>query len=275
MAEMQTITAECLGMERGVSSDRKHLSAIQYKNQVEAEKAAQLQKECQELEQTKQEGIEKIGKVQEELEQTKEKLKEVKTDIKVQKLKGAAADTGAALMKAGTTVFDATTSLFNAGKVKRQELEIKELKSEKFNLEMKVQNLEGHIRTANTELARERDTHRMAIRNGEARMKAITEMFPSMENAKENIEELRSMGVENNDIRQLLTGKEITYTGNLYDRERRKSYPVKNVKIDIAKSRNGVTTIWMNDTHFRTFFKELWNKLQKVLGLDTGKGMHL
>lgn len=180
MAEMQTITAECLGMERGVSSDRKHLSAIQYKNQVEAEKAAQLQKECQELEQTKQEGIEKIGKVQEELEQTKEKLKEVKTDIKVQKLKGAAADTGAALMKAGTTVFDATTSLFNAGKVKRQELEIKELKSEKFNLEMKVQNLEGHIRTANTELARERDTHRMAIRNGEARMKAITEMFPSM-----------------------------------------------------------------------------------------------
>lgn len=55
MAEMQTITAECLNMERGVSSDRKHLSAIQYKNQAESEKAAQLQKECQELEQTKQE----------------------------------------------------------------------------------------------------------------------------------------------------------------------------------------------------------------------------
>ena len=53
-------------------------------------------------------------------------------------------------------------------------------------------------------------------------MKAITEMFPSMENAKENIEELRSMGVENSDIRQLLTGKEITYTGNLYDREKKK-----------------------------------------------------
>lgn len=114
MAEMQTITAQYLNMERGVSSDRKHLSAIQYKNQVEAEKAAQLQKECRELEQTKQEGIEKIGKVREELEQTKGKLKEVRTDIKVQKLKGAAADTGTALMKAGTTVFDATTSLFNA-----------------------------------------------------------------------------------------------------------------------------------------------------------------
>ena len=178
-------------------------------------------------------------------------------------------------MKAGTTVFDATTSLFNAGKVKRQELEIKGLKSENYTLQTKVQNLEGHIRTANTELARERETHRMAIRNGEARMKAITEMFPSMENAKENIEELRSMGIENSDIRQLLTGKEISYTGNLYDRERRKSYPVKNIKIDIAKSRNGITTIWMNNTHFKTFFRELWNKLQKVLGLDISRGLHL
>lgn len=177
-------------------------------------------------------------------------------------------------MKAGTTVFDATTSLFNAGKVKRQEQEIKGLKSENYTLQTKVQNLEGHIRTANTELARERETHRMAIRNGEARIKAITEMFPSMENAKENIEELRSMGIENSDIRQLLTGKEISYTGNLYDRERRKSYPVKNIKIDIAKSRNGITTIWMNDTHFKTFFRELWNKLQKALGLNNGFGFH-
>lgn len=30
MAEMQTITAECLNMERGVSSDKKHLSAISF-----------------------------------------------------------------------------------------------------------------------------------------------------------------------------------------------------------------------------------------------------
>lgn len=42
MAEMQTICAEVLGMERGVSSDKKHLTAMQYKEQKakeEAEKA--------------------------------------------------------------------------------------------------------------------------------------------------------------------------------------------------------------------------------------------
>ena len=51
-------------------------------NQAEAEKAAQLQKECRELEQTKQEGIEQVGKVREELEQTKGKLNE-KIEIQI------------------------------------------------------------------------------------------------------------------------------------------------------------------------------------------------
>ena len=44
MAEMQTINAECLNMQRGVSSDKKHLTAMQYKEQKareEAEKAEQ------------------------------------------------------------------------------------------------------------------------------------------------------------------------------------------------------------------------------------------
>jgi hypothetical protein len=95
-----------------------------------------------------------------------------------------------------------------------------------------------------------------------------------MENAGENIEELRTMGIQNNDIRQLLTGKEIYYTGNLYDRDKRKSYPVKSIKINIAKSQNGTTTIWLNNTHFKTFLQELWNQLQKVLGLKTSKGLY-
>lgn len=47
MAEMQTLLAECLGMERGQSSDVKHLSAMQYKTekaQAEQAKAEQARK---------------------------------------------------------------------------------------------------------------------------------------------------------------------------------------------------------------------------------------
>lgn len=52
MAEMQTITAEVLGMQRGVSSDKKHLSAMQYKEKKareEAEKAIKAKAQADQM----------------------------------------------------------------------------------------------------------------------------------------------------------------------------------------------------------------------------------
>lgn len=46
---MQTILADCLEMERGESSDRKHLNAIQQKNKAEALKLQQLQEEVKQV----------------------------------------------------------------------------------------------------------------------------------------------------------------------------------------------------------------------------------
>ena len=43
-------------------------------------------------------------------------------------------------------------------------------------------------------------------------------------------------------------------------------------KIDISKSQNGITTIWLNNIHFKNFLKELWNTLQKTL--DNGNWLH-
>lgn len=45
MAEMQTICAEVLGMERGKSSEKQHLSAIQYKIKAEEERAQEVEEE--------------------------------------------------------------------------------------------------------------------------------------------------------------------------------------------------------------------------------------
>lgn len=53
MAEMQTITAEVLGMERGQSSEKKHLTAQQYKAEAEAQRAEQLQEQVAALSKTK------------------------------------------------------------------------------------------------------------------------------------------------------------------------------------------------------------------------------
>ena len=43
MAQMQTLLADSLKMERGVSSDRKHLNSLQYKNAAEEQRMQELQ----------------------------------------------------------------------------------------------------------------------------------------------------------------------------------------------------------------------------------------
>ena len=44
MAEMQTLTAGTLGMERGQSSDKKHLTAIQFKNEAQKQEYREVEK---------------------------------------------------------------------------------------------------------------------------------------------------------------------------------------------------------------------------------------
>ncbi len=45
MAEIQTILSECTGMERGKSSNKKHLNALQYKTAAEEKRKIELEKE--------------------------------------------------------------------------------------------------------------------------------------------------------------------------------------------------------------------------------------
>lgn len=78
MVDMQTITAEVLRMERGVSSNKEHLSAIQYKNLAEQERIRKLQKEKRAIEQELEQL--KAGRVRKEM--TIEAIKNLSEGIK-------------------------------------------------------------------------------------------------------------------------------------------------------------------------------------------------
>jgi hypothetical protein len=76
LSEMQTIVANDLGMERGVSSSIKHLTALEYKNKKEFEKLQEkygLDKSLEEMKQLTGEK-EKIKQEIPQLKQEKEKL---------------------------------------------------------------------------------------------------------------------------------------------------------------------------------------------------------
>ena len=68
MVEMQTITAEILQMDRGVSSDKQHLSAMQYKAFAEQAKLRQLEDERERKERQMKEDLErfKVAKARKE-----------------------------------------------------------------------------------------------------------------------------------------------------------------------------------------------------------------
>ena len=79
MAELQTIASEALGMERGVSSDRKHLSAMQYKTECAKE-------QLQELSNDISSALDKHKDVQNQLLQLQKELRSIETKKNVQKL---------------------------------------------------------------------------------------------------------------------------------------------------------------------------------------------
>ena len=62
MARMQTILAESLGMARGISSDRKHLSAQQFKTEAKLSDLSKDVTEKEELVAKLRESLEKLKK---------------------------------------------------------------------------------------------------------------------------------------------------------------------------------------------------------------------
>lgn len=77
-AKMQTITAEVLGMERGVSSDVEHLNAVQYKNKKEGERLLALQEQNTEL----QAQVEQYQQSNEQLRSENEELLQKAEEIR-------------------------------------------------------------------------------------------------------------------------------------------------------------------------------------------------
>lgn len=120
MSELQTVTADVLGMERGVSSDRKHLTALQFKVQAMQKQLEELRKEISSMDVTKavkqrllgilnMSGKDKVitqerdekEKLAKEVAALKEKNKQLRAAVKAEQQKASqAAENGSAATRA-------------------------------------------------------------------------------------------------------------------------------------------------------------------------------
>jgi hypothetical protein len=271
LAEMQTMLADCLGMERGVSSDRKHLNSIQYKAMKEAERVVELENRAEraekitthlpELEEDYREALEQYDTAKNNLDQAAQHLQDLKKDIRNTELKKSAT-------KAGKAILGAIERTFSSKEVERLREEVNGLKQENNT---QKERYSREIKITNENNSRERRQKETEISELKDELKEIQKHFPTMENAGKNIKQLRKLGVPDEHIPGLLLGHEQKYSGGLYDIEHRHTHQVENVSIRIAPSTKGGMFVWLNNKNVTEFFRELWQSLQQALRLNRGQ----
>lgn len=283
MAEMQTMLAECLNMDRGVSSDRKHLNSIQYKAMKEAERVIELENRAEraekitahlpELEEEYREALEQYDTAKDSLDQAAQHLQELKKDIRNAELKKNAS-------KAGKAILGAITRTFSSKEVESMREEINSLKNENKAIKQETSKELARTQSNVTRLIEQKEKDISELK-GELEM--VQRYFPTMENAGRNIQDLRKLGVPDEHIPGLLLGRELKYSGKLYDVEHRHAHQVEDVSIQIARSTRGGMFVWLNSKTVVNFFRELWESLQNTIrqnreqnqGKDRGRGFRM
>ena len=257
MMQMQTLASDILLMERGQSkavTGKKHLERNDFI--IEKQKA-----ELQRIEAVKRHKEQQVNLAEQELRQ-------VKSEIRTDKLKSAATD-------AATVIASGVGSLFGSGKMKKLEQSNEELRQEIAKRDKGIDDLKAQMQ-------RMQEQHGKQIRNLqgihnqelEAKDKEISRLNTLLEKAFKWFPMLREMlrmeklcaaiGFTKEMIESLLTKKEaIRCNGRIYSEEHRRKFDIKNdvFKVERNPTDNNKLVLTINRQPIGEWFKEQLGKL--------------
>ena len=261
MTEMQSLASDILLMERGQSkavTGKEHLERNDFI--IEKQKA-----ELQRMDAAKRHKEEQINLAEQELRQ-------VKSEIRTDKLKGAATD-------AATVIVSGVGSLFGSGKMKKLELSNEELRQEIAKRDKGIDDLKAQMRHMQEQHGRH--IHNLqGIHNQEleAKDKEISRLNAILEKALKWFPMLREMlrmeklcaaiGFTKEMIESLLTKKEaIRCNGRIYSEEHRRKFDIKNdvFKVEKNPTDGSKLVLTINKQPIGEWFKEQWEKLRQGL----------
>ena len=261
MMQMQTLASDILLMERGKSkavTGKEHLKRNDFI--IEKQKA-----ELQRIEAVKRHKEQQVNLAEQELRQ-------VKSEIRTDKLKSAATD-------AATVIASGVGSLFGSGKMKKLEQSNDELRQEIAKRDKGIDDLKAQMQ-------RMQEQHGKQIRNLqgihnqelEAKDKEISRLNTLLEKAFKWFPMLREMlrmeklcaaiGFTKEMIESLLTKKEaIRCNGRIYSEEHRRKFDIKNdiFKVEKNPTDDGKLVLTINRRPIGEWFKEQLEKLQQGL----------
>ena len=261
MAAMQTLASNILLMERGQAkavTGKEHLERNDFI--IKKQKA-----ELQRIEETKRHKEQQVSLAEQE-------LKQVKAEIRTDKLKSAATDVA-------TAITSGVGSLFGSGK-------LKDLEQSNENLRHEIAKRDKGIDELKAKMQQMQEQHSKQIRNLqgihnqelEAKDKEISRLNAILEKAFNWFPLLKEMlrmeklcyaiGFTKDMINSLLTKKEaIRCNGKIYSEEHRQRFEIKNDTFKVEKSSvdENKLVLTVNRQPIGEWFKEQWEKLRQGL----------
>ncbi len=262
ITEMQSLASDILLMERGQSkavTSKEHLERNDFI--IEKQKA-----ELQRMDAAKRHKEEQIGLAEQELRQ-------VKSEIRTDKLKSAATD-------AATAIASGVGSLFGSGRLKDLEIRNKDLKDKIALRDETIELLQSNIKQIQIE-------HSRAMMNKDNEYRKAIEIIESEH--KEEKTNLNSMiskayhwfphfadllrlerlatqiGISAMEFADMVKGKVLNFTGRLFSQEHNRWFSTDNTPIQIVRDTNRRLTIAVNRIPFGQWFSEQYEKLRQTI----------
>ena len=242
------------GLQRGVDGSlAKHISTMQYYKQLV------------EQQDSLQENIENLLGLEEE---AMKKLKQVKEEINVQKMKGAA-------VNATTAIADGVSSLFGGSKVKRLEEENEKLKRNIVDLQKQVQ-AEQREQTKmenrhSSEINRVDRSYRQKIAEYDNRLELIDTYFPIVKELMPIAEQCREVGFTEELTRRIVSLQPVEFKGRLYSKEYKEKFRTEHSTATVERNpqEKGKFRLCIDGIPILDWFRKKFQEIKEKLGLNT------
>ncbi|MCS2281748.1 plasmid recombination protein [Bacteroides thetaiotaomicron] len=241
------------GLQRGVDGSlAKHISTMQYYKQLV------------EQQDSLQENIENLLGLEEE---AMKKLKQVKGEINVQKMKGA--------VNATTAIADGVSSLFGGSKVKRLEEENENLKRNIVNLQKQVQ-AEQREQTKmenrhSSEINRVDWSYRQKIAEYDNRLELIDTYFPIVKELMPIAEQCREVGFTEELTRRIVSLQPVEFKGRLYSKEYKEKFRTEHSTATVERNpqEKGKFRLCIDGIPILDWFRKKFQEIKEKLRLNT------
>ena len=261
MTEMQSLASDILLMERGQSKTETGKEHLERNDFIIKKQKAELQR----IEETQRHKEQQVSLAEQE-------LKQVKSEIRTDKLKSVATD-------AATAIASGVGSLFGSGKLKDLEQTNEKLRHEIAKRDKGIDELKAKMQQMQEQHGKQirnlQGIHNqeLAAKNEEiSRLNAILEKafnwFPLLKEMLRMEKLCYAIGFTKDMVNSLLAKKEaIRCKGKIYSEEHRRKFDIKNDIFKIEKSSvdDNKLVLTMNRQPIGEWFKEQWEKLRHGL----------